>query len=203
MSDEHLTFGSLLRQMQDGSHEAAWTIVQTFGPQIRAVVRRQMSQRLRSLYDSEDFVQSVWASFLLMQPKLSTIDRPEQLIALLSTIAKNRVIDEARRRIKTIKHGRHKEVPLGSRECDEALALANTSPSPSAHTIARETWNQLIADVPDYYRVIIERRVAGATLTEIATQLDMNERTIRRAIKTIRAKYAEAIQAAGGEGEDR
>lgn len=203
MSDEHLTFRSLLRQMQDGSREAAWTIVQTFGPQIRAVVRRQMSQHLRKLYDSEDFVQLVWASFFLMQPRLSSMDRPEELIALLSTMAKNKVIDEARKRTKTIKHGRHKEVPLDSRECDEALALANTSPTPSAHLIARETWNQLFANVPDHYRVIIERRVEGATLTEIATQLGMNERTIRRAIKTIRAKYAEDIQADGGEGEDR
>ena len=200
MSDEHLTFRSLLRQMQDGSHEAAWTIVQTYSPQVQAVIRRQMSKRLRSLYDSEDFVQSVWASFLRAQPS-STIDGPKQLIALLSKMAKNRIIDEARKRKKTIKHGRHVEVQI-RKDCGEAFLLPDPSPTPSAHLIAQEAWDQLFADVPDYYRVIVERRVEGATFTEIATQLGKNERTIRRVIKTIRDKYTEANQATSAEGGD-
>ena len=58
--DEQQTFRSLLRQMQDGSQEATRKIIQTYGPQIRSVVRRQMSQRVRSLYDSEEFAQLVY-----------------------------------------------------------------------------------------------------------------------------------------------
>jgi RNA polymerase sigma-70 factor (ECF subfamily) len=202
MSDEHQTFRSLLRQMQEGSHDAAWTLVETYGPQIRAVVRRRMNRRLRSLYDSDDFVQSVWASFLRIQPRLQSIDRPEQLIALLSRIAQNRVIDEGRRRTQTIKHARHREVSIHSQECDDDLALADKSPTPSAYVIAKETWNQLIADVPDHYRVIIQQRFEGATYVEIAAQLGMNERSVRRAVETIMTKHAEAIRATSDVAEN-
>ena len=202
MSDERQEFRTLLAQAKAGSQDAASTLVQIYGPQIRTIVRRQMTPRLRPFYDSEDFVQSVWASFIRIWPGLTKVGSPDQLMALLTTIAQARITDEARRRTKTIKHSRHREIAIESKEAQEDFALADGGPTPSAFAIARETWDQLIDGVPDRDREILRQRCRGATYTEIAKQIGIHEQTVRRAIEKIIKNHAEAIRASAAmEGE--
>ena len=50
----------LLDRLNRGEGEAVDVLVQVFTPYLRAVVRRQLSDKLRSKFDSSDVVQSVW-----------------------------------------------------------------------------------------------------------------------------------------------
>ncbi len=84
-----------------GSEEAAWELVETYGPHIKAVVRQRMNKNLRKLFDSDDFVQAVWASFIRIRPKLHDLDDSKRFIGLLARMATHSVIDEIRRGNKT------------------------------------------------------------------------------------------------------
>lgn len=173
-------FETLLAKVHAGSESAAWELVERYGSHIRAVVRRRMHAGLRSFLDSEDFVQSVWGSLVRIGPKLKEIDRPEQLIAVMSRIAQNKVIDEVRRRTGTIKHQMACHGSYGQIDAAAPVASRSVPSSPSQYAIARERWDKLLEKEPPQSRRMVELRLAGNTYDEIAALLGVNERTVRR-----------------------
>ena len=97
-------FQSLVRRVREGSEDAAWELVDQYGDSIRRAVRRVLNERLRSKFDSLDFVQVVWNSLFRVRDKLDRFDRPEELAAYLVTMARNKVGMEVRRRLMTEKY---------------------------------------------------------------------------------------------------
>src|SRR3990172_10541189 len=107
---------TLMARMRAGSQEAAWRLVEKYQSHIRAVVRRRLTPTMRSLFDSDDFVQTVWASLIRITPRLDDIDCPEKLVALLSRMARNKVVDEYRKLELTTKHNIHRRRSLEDSE---------------------------------------------------------------------------------------
>ena len=106
--DNH--FRELIDRVREGSEDAAWELVDQYGEAIRRAVRRALNERLRSKFDSLDFVQIVWNSLFRVRDKLDRFDRPEELTAYLITMARNKVGMEVRRRLMTEKYGvKHEE----------------------------------------------------------------------------------------------
>src|SRR5207244_2605627 len=62
MSDERRQFEALMRQVQDGSEEAARELCTSYFDHIIKCVRRRLRPALRPRFDSVDFVQKVWKS---------------------------------------------------------------------------------------------------------------------------------------------
>jgi RNA polymerase sigma-70 factor (ECF subfamily) len=89
------TFRSLIRRVRAGDQHAATLLVQEFEPEIRRVVRLRLTDpRQRRLIDSSDICQSVLANFFVRAAAGQfDIDSPEQLLKLLGTMAKNRLIN--------------------------------------------------------------------------------------------------------------
>ena len=54
----------LLAKIRAGDFQAAEHVFGAYEPQLRLIVRRQLSRRLRAKFDSIDVVQSVWARVL-------------------------------------------------------------------------------------------------------------------------------------------
>src|SRR5947207_3120527 len=102
----------LLRDFDNGSEEAAQTLVSRYGPHILQAVRRRLHRKLRSQYDSGDFVQAVWAPFLALRTSGIPLNTPEDLVRYLSGIAKNKMVDAFRRRVQATKRTANREVPL-------------------------------------------------------------------------------------------
>src|SRR5258708_28947675 len=50
--------------MREGDSRAAEQVFLAYEPELRLIVRRQLSRRLRAKFDSLDVVQSVWARVL-------------------------------------------------------------------------------------------------------------------------------------------
>ena len=177
-------FRELMTQMNSGSADAAWELVELYGPHIRAVVRRMLDDRMRTVFDSEDFAQAVWASVIRMQHRLKDIDEPRRFVGFLATLARNKVVDEARRK-RTQKHDIRRERSLDDSHIRHRPELAAPQATPSQWAIARERWMQLIDTQPEKHRRILELRVSGATYGEIAQQLDIHERTVRRIVERL------------------
>jgi RNA polymerase sigma factor (sigma-70 family) len=178
-------FAELMERVHEGSQDAAWQLLEKYGPHVQRYVRRSLNQEMRSKFDSIDFTQVVWASFFREPDRLRRLESPTALLAYLATLARNKVVGEVRRRMMSIKHDVNREIAFNELEEDLAVRCHNPDPTPSAVAIARERWHQLIDNQPEQVRRIVELRFMGATYQEIAEQLQIHERTARKAIERL------------------
>ena len=136
-------------------------------------------------FDSLDFVQLVWQSFFRRPTNLHRFDKPEQLIAFLVAMARNKVGMEARRRFAGQKYDVNREIGIDQVESDMAEQLTSRDPEPVAVAIARERWETLLRNQPPHYRRIVQLRLEGNTLQQIADSLQLDESTVRRFLKRL------------------
>ena len=177
-------FRTLLTGIRAGSEEAAWRFIELYGPHIHRVVRRLLDRRLRSQFDSVDFVQAVWASFFREPDQIRSFETAPELAGYLAAAARNKVIDEARRRLGTKKYDVKIERSFNDSSV-EADELRSCGPSPDDVAIAREAWSRLVAEQPTQYREVAKLRFQGATYPEIAARLEIHERTARKIIERL------------------
>jgi RNA polymerase sigma factor (sigma-70 family) len=185
MIDETTEFARLIERVHQGNQEAAWELLENYGSHLRRHVRRALNKEMRSKFDSVDFVQIVWASFFREPDRIRRLTTPGELMAFLATLARNKVVTEVRRRMGTQKHNIRREIQLDDVGDDEKPNLASRDPTPSAVAIFRERWNRLVDDQPEQVRQILEMRFQGSTYHEIAEQLQIHERTARKAIEKL------------------
>lgn len=178
-------FSELLDRVRSGSQEAVVQLIEEHGPLLLIVVRRNLDRRLRAKFDSIDFVQAIWASFFAHAARDQRFDNPAHLAAFLTQIARNKLASEHRRRFRTAKFTIDREALLDS---EHRASLPGTGPTASQVAIAKELWERLLAGQPPRYRQIVELRIEGLTAEEIGERLNINERTVRRVLKHLRAR---------------
>jgi len=178
-------FDALLSSIQNGSPLAAEEFVRTFGPHIRRVVRASISNRMRTKFDSVDFEQAVWASFFRNPGNLPEFKEPNALIAYLVGMARNMVGEEVRRQT-TQKKDIHRERGWCENEA-EAKQFRSRDPSPSQLAIAHEELDRLLSMHPAPYRRLVELKLGGASVNEIAAELGVHERTVRKMVAKLKS----------------
>src|SRR4051794_20357327 len=87
MLSEEVEFRELLRDIQNGSQDAARVFLDRFGDHILRVIRRRLHQRLRSKFDSSDFLQEVMVSFFQSPPPPEAFEGPVGLFHYLTAMA--------------------------------------------------------------------------------------------------------------------
>jgi RNA polymerase sigma factor (sigma-70 family) len=178
-------FRELMRRVQEGSQDAAWELVRVYGESIRNAVRRVLDQRLRSKFDSLDFVQIVWKSFFEARNGLERFGSPAELAAFLAGAARNKVLMESRRRKTYKKYNVLRERPLDACDDSPAMNVPDRKPTPLQVAIAHERWNQLLQGQPEQYRQIVQMKLQGETCVAIGKALDLDERTVRNFLKRL------------------
>ena len=171
----------LLARLRSGDEDAAWQLVDEYGPHVMAVVRRRLNRQIRVRLDSQDLAQAVWKSFFFDIASLTDIRSPEELIRLLVGMTQNKVNDAYRRNLYTAYNGAVRERRLALEDSqDEGLASAEGTPSQFA--IMRERWQKLLTGAPPLARKILRRRMKGETYEAIAAELDISPRTAQRLV---------------------
>jgi RNA polymerase sigma-70 factor (ECF subfamily) len=176
-------FRDLLQRVRDGDEDAAWELIDRYGPHIFRVVRRRLNARIRSKFDSADFVQAVWASFFTSRAEILSFNQPEELIGFLAQMAQNKVLTEVRRRLQYTRNNVTHEQPLDDSTLPAPIDAAANQPSPSQVAVARERWERMLNNSPPQWREILEMRYRGATYEEVALKLGMHERSIRKIVE--------------------
>jgi DNA-directed RNA polymerase specialized sigma24 family protein len=123
------TFPDFVARIRAGDEQAAAELVRQFEPLIRREIRVHLEDdRLGRLFDSMDICQSVLASFFLRTAAGEyDLERPEQLVALLVTMARNKLASAARRE---------------HRACRDNRRLSETpGRTPGRSWPARSCWN--------------------------------------------------------------
>jgi RNA polymerase sigma factor (sigma-70 family) len=182
MSDYEKDFDCLMQSVCLGSEEAAWQIVDRYGEDIRQAVRRVLNYRLRPKFDSLDFVQLVWNSFFRVREKCDRFHRPEELVAYLLAMARNKVGMEIRRRLMSEKYNIRRELPFDVLRDEE---LWSHDPPPMDVAVAQERWENMLKKQPSHYRKIIQLRLQGYTFQDIGKAVHLDERSVRRFLQKL------------------
>lgn len=180
-------FSALIEQIRCGSAEAVGLLMEHYEDAIHRVIRRRLNPRLRSQYDTVDFAQIVWASFFTDLDKMSKCKSASELEGLLTTMARNKVIDACRRRLMRERNKADRECRIDRDDSLTPFAIQSSDATPSHIVSIREQWEQLLENLPERHRRMIVLRASGWTIKEIAAQVEMNERTIRRVFTSIQS----------------
>jgi len=184
-------FEVLLGRVRAGSEQAIQELVDTYGDHVLRVVRRRLNKSLRPKFDSLDFVQSMWASFFEHRSQIAEFDSPEALTRYLSRIVSNKVIEQCRRYLQTEKHNVNRERSLDGTESAESLQPPSPRSTPSEVVQAKEQWQRLLENQPPHYQRMLWLRAEGTTFAEIAAELGVDEKTVRRVLQRISRRVEE------------
>lgn len=173
-----------LEKLQEGD-QAAWeTLFRECYPKVRRVVRRKLNQSMRSLYDSTDFASDVMKSLAANLDQLS-FPTADHLIAFLSQVAEQKVIDEHRRR-HTLKRDVKRERPMFGVEADAGpVQIAADDPTASEFAQAHETEEILLDRRNEVEKEIIRLRREGHDNGVIADRIGWNIRKVQRFLKEL------------------
>jgi RNA polymerase sigma factor (sigma-70 family) len=165
---ESASFGELIHRVRAGDALAAAEVVRRYEPALRRAVRARLRRdpRLCRLLDSVDVSQSVLASFFvraaLGQYDLTT---PEHLLKLLATIARNKVVNQAKKQ-RAIRHDDGRNEPLA-----EGRDVPAPGPGPGAQAEARELLAEALRRLSPEERRLLALRDEGQAWAEIAAAL--------------------------------
>jgi RNA polymerase sigma-70 factor (ECF subfamily) len=165
---EDVSFGDLIRRVRAGDEQAATQLVRRYKPTIRRIVDvRLRDPRLRRLLDAEDVCQSVMRSFFVRAAMGQyQLDTPEQLLRLLTTMARNKLANQVHRQ--QAKRCDYRRVTAGSIEEREiAVPGPSASSAMAAATLLQEACQRLSAEE----RRLLELRQKGRPWAEIAAAL--------------------------------
>jgi RNA polymerase sigma factor (sigma-70 family) len=180
-------FRSLMRAAEAGSEEAASELYETYVKYVLRCVRHRMWHRLRSKFDSQDFVQQVWASFFDDRGSLPEFQTPEDLIAYLRSMAEKKVVGEGRHR-RISKRNLALEVAVHEDSDRVGQHPATRLPTPSAVAVFNEAFDRLVEQQQDDTRAVAQLRYEGNTFEEIAQCLDMDESSARKVMRRLKRR---------------
>ena len=190
MSMQNDEFRNLMDEVRSGSEDAAVRALELYGDHIYRAVRRKLNRALRPRFDSQDFVQAVWASFFRHRSQVVKFEGPDELIAFLTRVAGNKVIDECRHRLQTQKANVNRECSIDD-DLPQGAVPIGREPAPSQVAIANEQWERMIEGLPARYRRMLELRAQGETQKRIAKLLGVDERTVRRVLRRLGSRLEE------------
>src|SRR5580658_9325083 len=92
-------FLSLMERVRAGDQDSATLLVKQYESAVRRAVRFRLTDlRMRSLFDSMDICQSAMGSFFVRAAAGQyEVHSPEDLVKLLTTIARNKLVNHVRK----------------------------------------------------------------------------------------------------------
>ena len=172
-------FDQMIDKVRDGDPVAAELLIREFEPQIRRLVRLRMtSPSLRRAFDSTDICQSIFANFFIrVSMGEFEFKGPEQLIALLSTMARNKIINQARYVSSRQPKGQSR-ILYG--DWESSFAVPGSEQTPSQQIIGLELIDKFKKLLSSDDRTIAEYRRNGKTWQEIGVELNESAEAIRK-----------------------
>jgi RNA polymerase sigma factor (sigma-70 family) len=165
MPDE--PFATFMARIREGDNEAAARLVRDYEKAIQREVRIRLNDpAVARVLNEEDVCQSVLASFFLRASNGQfDIERPNQLLQLLLSMARNKIAEAARRL-----HAQKRGGGAIAAEADSQLA-SDSAATASRIAMSRETLEQVRAEMTPEERQVADLRGQGFEWSEIAQQL--------------------------------
>lgn len=171
MTDDE-AFRDLIRRVRAGDQQAACDLVRQYEPEIRRAVRVRLDEKLGRVLDSVDVCQSVMGNFFVRAAAGQfDLEHPAQLFKLLVTMARNKILDHARKPA-------NRPVALGDEEWSRQVA-ANTETA-QALASEREMLEEIRRRLSDEERQIADLRAQGRDWATVARHLGSSPEALRK-----------------------
>lgn len=184
-STAHGTSAELLSQLQVGDDGAAEILFHRYLERLTRLARSRLSARLASRTDPEDVVLSAWRSFFVgARAGRYALQRSGDLWRLLASITMHKLYRQTRwhtaERRSILAEQSLDAVPFGS------ASLADREPSPEEALALADELQAVMQHLDDCGRRVLELRLQGEPLKNIAEITGRSERTVRRLVSRIR-----------------
>jgi RNA polymerase sigma-70 factor (ECF subfamily) len=181
------SFQDLKRRLQSGdvadADRAADEIVRRFAHRLVALASTRLAGKLRQKVDPEDLVQSAFKSFFAGGPGFALTDW-DGLWALLATITIRKIGFQARHFSTTKRNLRKERSPMDGADANwEGLAR---EPSPDEAAMFSDMVAAFLGRLDATHRQVVELTLQGRSPAEVATALQVTERTVYRQLDRIR-----------------
>ncbi|MFO0942633.1 MAG: sigma-70 family RNA polymerase sigma factor [Pirellulales bacterium] len=174
---EQSRFSELIARVRNRDEEAAQELATHYQDAIRRAIRIQLRDAgMRRVLDSMDICQSVLASFFV-RTALGQYDleSPDQLLRLLTTIARNKLTNQINKAMAQRRDLR-REVAF-----DENVNVVRDQQSDPAEQVSAQEILLIVREkLSPEERYIAEQREQGRPWSELAAELSSNEDAIRK-----------------------
>jgi DNA-directed RNA polymerase specialized sigma24 family protein len=175
----------LVARWRAGDEQAAEDLFRRYAERLIALVRVRLSEKLQRRLDPEGVLQSVYSSFFSgARDGRYVLEQSGDLWKLLVVIATHKLHPQTVQPATpgpALESEGNRYTPPGLRA--EALAAG---PSPAEAAALADDLEHLMRDLDPLQRKILELRLQGSTLNEIAADTHRSQRTVRRVLDRIK-----------------
>jgi RNA polymerase sigma-70 factor, ECF subfamily len=176
---------TLLRYFRDGNEEAAERLYRRYVRRLAALVRSHCSADLASRVEVDDILQSVFRTFFA-GAKEGRYDVPDgdDLWKLLLVLTLNKM------------HGLRDFHCAARRDVRRTAASLeqNEIPAPSEHSLIQLAVRDALEGLPERYQQIVELRIEGREIADIAIRTGRSRRTVERVLQEIRERLRSLLE---------
>lgn len=173
-SDRPLDAGELLSQWQNGEEAAAAEFHQRYADKLFSLVKRNLAARFAARFDAEDVVQSVMRT-LFRQVRAGSVPPKDSqdLWRFLSTVALNKVRNRVRQ-----ESAQKRDVSKTIGDADAIAAIYEPNEHDAVELI--DFLEILAKSLEPAVAQVLQMLLDGVTEDDIAEQMNLTTRTIRR-----------------------
>ena len=181
----HETRG-VFERIQSGDEDAAREVFDRYLTRLVALARSRLSEKLARKVDADDIVQSALRSFFVRaRDGQYAIERAGDLWALLASITKHKLLKKARH------FGQQRgdagvEQRLPDAKCVDNNAAFSDPPSDEEAIALADEVEAMMRELEPMQREMLELRLQGKTIPEVAAAVERSERTVRRFLGNFR-----------------
>jgi RNA polymerase sigma-70 factor (ECF subfamily) len=182
----------LLQRLQGGDCEAATALYLRYADKLLGVARRHTPTDLRSRFDPDDVVQSVFRTFFRRASQGAySVPEGDDLWKLFLVIALNKI-----RRLGEFHRSQKRDV--GSTSVLTTPVAQQEAPlADDSMRILEMTIEELLAGRPEHVRQMVRLRIEGCDVAEITARTGRSKRSVERALQSFRAMLANQLGEAG------
>ncbi len=183
----------LLCRVRLGDAAAAEEVVRSYEPELRRVIRVRLTDaRLRQIVDSMDICQSVLAGFFVRTAAGQfDIQSADDLIKLLVKMARNCVIDHARR-VYAQRRDERRNVALVN-QSGVPIPVAETQAGPVTIVVNRDLLEQVRSRLTAAELKLMEQRADGLNWIDIAAQTGEHANAVRMRLSRALDRVAQEL----------
>ena len=179
----------LLERFRGGDDRAADELFARYFGRLTSLARSRLAPRLARRTDPEDIVQSVYRSFFVeAREGRYTLSRGGDLWRLLAAITGHKLLRQVRRQTAD-RRSVDAEIPLD--QLDEGRLLGGQPiPSPEDAAELADELEWVFSRLDPFARRVLELRLQGLQIAEIAEDTGRSGRTVRRSLARVRELMA-------------
>jgi RNA polymerase sigma factor (sigma-70 family) len=180
----------LLERLRGGDEPAAEALFARYFERLTALARSRLSARLARRADPEDIALSVYRSFFVQAKEgRYALSRGGDLWRLLSSITIHKLLKQLRHE-RAARRSFEAETPL-DQVAEERFARCSSEPAPEEALALADEMERIFSRLDLFGRRVLELRLQGLRVSEIAEDAGRSERSVRRSLAQIRDLMAD------------